>query len=70
MLLSFAGVVPIRFSSDSRSPNRRGADSPDNWTEGQAVLQEAHAVLEPLGQTKYLGECLCFLGTKIFRPCQ
>ena len=37
--------------------------SPDNWTEGQVVLREARAILEPLGQTKYLAECLCFLGT-------
>ena len=58
-------MVPIRISSDS-ALSRTGAAliSPDNWTEGQAVLHEARAVLEPLGQTKYLAECLCYLGTE------
>ena len=37
-------------------------ESPNSWAEAMVVLREARSVLEPLGPTKYLGECIAFLG--------
>ena len=36
---------------------------PGNTAEGEALLREARALLEPLGPSKYLGECLDLTGT-------
>ena len=58
----YRGLADKQALGRCANARRRALVGPGNTVEGEAMLREARSLLQPLGSSKYLGECLDLTG--------